>query len=74
MGPTIRCDRWHIGRSNGRRTFGQPKTYVNPDKVREMRNAGTPWRAIAKRLGIGTGTACRALQQASHITGDPGKR
>lgn len=37
----------------------------NPDKIREMRNAGTPWRAIAKRLGVGTGTACRALQQIS---------
>ena len=45
--------------------LGRPKTYVSPDKVREMRDTGTPWRAIAKRLGIGTGTACRALQQAS---------
>jgi DNA invertase Pin-like site-specific DNA recombinase len=45
--------------------IGRPKTYVSPDKVREMREAGTPWRAIAKKLKIGTGTACRALQQAS---------
>ena len=45
--------------------IGRPKTYVSPDKVREMRDAGIPWRAVAKRLGVGTGTACRALQQAS---------
>jgi DNA invertase Pin-like site-specific DNA recombinase len=43
--------------------IGRPRTYVNPDKIREMRNEGTPWRAIAKRLGVGTGTVCRALQQ-----------
>jgi DNA invertase Pin-like site-specific DNA recombinase len=54
----------HAARKRGVR-IGRPKTYVSPDKVREMRDAGTPWRSIAKRLGIGTGTACRALQQAS---------
>jgi DNA invertase Pin-like site-specific DNA recombinase len=45
--------------------IGRPRTYVSPDKIREMREEGTPWRAIAKRLHIGTGTACRALQQAN---------
>ncbi|SRR6266567_1882542 len=45
--------------------IGRPKTYVSPDMIREMRDEGTPWRAIAKRLKIGTGTACRALQQAN---------
>jgi DNA invertase Pin-like site-specific DNA recombinase len=45
--------------------IGRPRTYVSPEKIREMRAGGVPWRAIAKRLGVGTGTACRALQQAN---------
>ncbi len=45
--------------------IGRPRTYVSPDKIRAMREEGTPWRAIAKRLNIGTGTALRALQQAN---------
>ena len=45
--------------------IGWPRTYVSADKILEMRQQGTPWRAIAKRLHIGTGTACRALQQAN---------
>lgn len=43
---------------------GRPKTYVSPEKVRAMRDEGIPWRAIAKRLSVGTGTAVRALNQA----------
>jgi DNA invertase Pin-like site-specific DNA recombinase len=43
--------------------FGRPKTWVSPDKIRALREAGTPWRAIAKKLKVGTGTAVRALQQ-----------
>jgi DNA invertase Pin-like site-specific DNA recombinase len=45
--------------------FGRPRTYVSPDKMQRMRDEGTPWRAIARRLNIGTGTAVRALQRAS---------
>lgn len=52
----------HAARKRGVR-IGRPRTYVSPDKVRELRDAGTPWRAIAKRLRVGTGTAVRALQQ-----------
>ena len=43
--------------------FGRPKTYLSADKVQALRDAGTPWRAIAKKLKVGTGTAVRALQQ-----------
>jgi hypothetical protein len=35
--------------------FGRPKTYVSPDKIQAMRDAGTPWRKIAKTLKVGTG-------------------
>jgi hypothetical protein len=45
--------------------IGRPKAYVSPAKVQALRDTGTPWRQIAKRLGVGTGTAVRALQQAS---------
>lgn len=45
--------------------IGRPRTYVSPEKVRSMRSEGIPWRTIAKRLHVGTGTACRALQQAN---------
>jgi DNA invertase Pin-like site-specific DNA recombinase len=54
----------HAARKRGVR-IGRPKTYVNTDKVRALRDSGTPWRQIAKRLGVGTGTAVRALQKAS---------
>lgn len=45
--------------------FGRPKTYLSADKVQALRDAGTPWRAIAKKLKVGTGTAVRALQQVA---------
>lgn len=44
--------------------IGRPRVYANADKVRALRAAGVPWREVSKRLGIGTGTAVRALQQA----------
>lgn len=45
--------------------LGRPRTIVSPEKVRQMRSEGLSWRAIAKQLRIGKGTACRALQQTS---------
>ncbi len=48
-------------RARGQR-IGRPRTYVNPAKVRELREADIPWRSIAKQLGIGVGTAVRAIQ------------
>jgi DNA invertase Pin-like site-specific DNA recombinase len=42
---------------------GRPKVYVSADKVRALREAGVPWRQVAKRLGVGCGTAMRALQK-----------
>lgn len=54
----------HAARKRGVR-IGRPKTYISPEKVQALRDTGTPWRQIAKRLGVGTGTAVRALQRAS---------
>lgn len=45
--------------------LGRPRTYIDPNKIRAMRAEGVPWRMIAKRLKIGTGTALRAFQQAN---------
>ena len=48
-------------RARGQR-IGRPRAYVNPAKVRKLREAEVPWRSIAKQLGIGVGTAVRAIQ------------
>jgi DNA invertase Pin-like site-specific DNA recombinase len=51
----------HAARKRGSR-IGRPRTYANADKIRALRAQDVPWRAIAAQLGIGTGTAVRALQ------------
>jgi DNA invertase Pin-like site-specific DNA recombinase len=48
-------------RNRGQR-IGRPRAYVNPSKIRELRSADVPWRVIAKQLGVGVGTAVRAIQ------------
>ena len=58
------CAGLQAARKRGAR-LGRPRTYVSPDKIRQMRSEGKSWRAIAKQLKIGKGTACRALQMAS---------
>lgn len=47
--------------------IGRPRAYANPAEIRQLRNEGTPWRDVSKLLGIGVGTAVRALQQADAI-------
>ena len=42
--------------------IGRPRVYVSAEKITRMREAGTPWRAISKRLGVGVGTCMRAVQ------------
>jgi DNA invertase Pin-like site-specific DNA recombinase len=51
----------HAARARGTR-IGQPRTYVNPDRIRDLRSQGVPWRQLSKQLGIGVGTAVRAIQ------------
>jgi DNA invertase Pin-like site-specific DNA recombinase len=43
--------------------MGRPKRWVSAEKVRAMRDAGTPWRAVAKKLDCGVGTAMKALKE-----------
>jgi len=51
-------------RARGQR-IGRPRVYVSADRVRSLRDSGVSWRAIAKRLNVGVGTACRALKSAA---------
>ena len=53
----------HAARARGQR-IGRPRVYVSADKVRALREAGKPWREISRKLGIGVGTAVRALEKA----------
>jgi DNA invertase Pin-like site-specific DNA recombinase len=48
-------------RAKGKR-LGRPRVLVNPSKVAALRAEGLSWEKVAARLGIGVGTACRALQ------------
>ena len=45
---------------NAPQRAGRPRTTATPDEVRALRdNARLSWRAIARRLGIGTATVMR---------------
>jgi len=46
-------------------TRGRPRRKVDVKSVIELRARGLSWRAIGKRLGVGTGTAFRAAQGRS---------
>ena len=49
-------------RAKGKR-LGRPRTAVDAEKIAQRRAAGASWREIAEEMGIGTGTAVRALQR-----------
>ncbi|MGH9545326.1 MAG: recombinase family protein [Terriglobales bacterium] len=51
-------------RAKGRR-LGRPRSAVNESEVLALRNAGASWRTIAKKLGVGIGTAHRIAQSRS---------
>ena len=43
--------------------IGRPRVYVSAMKVRALREASVPWRAIAKKMGSSVGTCMRALRE-----------
>ena len=45
--------------------MGRPRVFVSAMKVQALRDAGTPWRAVAKKMGFGVGTVMRALEKES---------
>jgi DNA invertase Pin-like site-specific DNA recombinase len=51
--------------------LGRPRADIDKAEVLAMRNAGASWRTIAKKLGIGLGTAHRIAQPRSKkVCGD----
>ena len=42
-----------------------PLVAVNPRQGASLRASGASWKVISRELGIGVGTACRALQSPS---------
>jgi len=48
----------------------RPKKIFDRDKVAQLRTQGLSVRQIAKKLGIGVGTASRTLQERSKTTND----
>ena len=53
--------------------LGRPRIFVSESRIDALRASGTSWRAIAKELGIGIGTARRASQsRAKNLCGSFG--
>jgi len=53
--------------------LGRPRVFVSESRIEALRASGTPWRAIAKELGVGIGTARRASQsRAKNLCGSFG--
>jgi DNA invertase Pin-like site-specific DNA recombinase len=50
--------------THGKR-LGRPRTVVDAAKVIALRSSGASWREVSQQMGIGVGTACRALQRPS---------
>ena len=42
--------------------LGRPRTMVDSTQVAALRATGVSWRVVSEQLGIGIGTAVRALQ------------
>lgn len=57
----VRCG-LRNARAKGKR-LGRPRVLVNPSKVAALRAEGLSWEKVAARLGIGVGTAFRALSK-----------
>ena len=51
-------------RAKGKK-LGRPRAGVNPEQVATLRAGGASWKVVSRELGIGVGTACRALQGRS---------
>jgi DNA invertase Pin-like site-specific DNA recombinase len=52
-------------KKNGTRTgrpIGRPRVHIDRDRIVGLRNQGTSWRQIARRLGAGVGTVRRIYQ------------
>jgi DNA invertase Pin-like site-specific DNA recombinase len=50
--------------AHGKR-LGRPRTLVDAARIVALRSAGASWRQVSEQMGIGVGTAVRALQRPS---------
>ena len=57
-------------RAKGKR-LGRPRSVVDAAQIARLRDSGASWREISERMGIGVGTACRALQSRSKNLPEP---
>ena len=60
------CSGLALAKARGKR-LGRPRTAVDTAQVARLRAAGASWQRVADEMGIGVGTAVRALQQPSKI-------
>jgi len=51
-------------RAKGRR-LGRPRADVSETQIADLRHSGASWRAVAKELGVGVGTAYRLARERS---------
>jgi DNA invertase Pin-like site-specific DNA recombinase len=51
-------------KSKGKK-LGRPRAAVDAKQIASLRASGASWKVISRELGIGVGTACRALQGRS---------
>ena len=55
-----------VARARGTR-LGRPRVVVDVARIADLRARGRSWREITKELGVGKGTAQRALASLSKI-------
>jgi DNA invertase Pin-like site-specific DNA recombinase len=61
-------ERFWAGLRNARakgKTLGRPQVSVDAERIGQLRRQGQSWPQIAKKLGVGVGTAYRAYQELS---------
>ena len=46
---------------------GRPRRHAPPEEIRELRNQGLSFRAIARKTGLGYGTVRRAYWSVGRI-------
>jgi|SRR5579859_7221722 len=68
------AERVRAGLRNARakgKTLGRPRVVVDVFAIDELRSRGASWRAVARQLNIGEGTARRAFQKRAknHLRG-----
>jgi DNA invertase Pin-like site-specific DNA recombinase len=59
-----------VAKRKGNR-LGRPRVKVDVDRFRDLRSRGAPLRKVARALGCGVATLCRAMSTDSRSSGSP---